>query len=131
MTNEENSLSQLGGIAAKMADAFNAKDAARLAQMYGKDAVLMPPGEPAVTGRAAIRSWFEKAMGRSGQIRIMPVEMRVLEDEAFQVGNFQVQRDDNSSVAAKYVLLLRRADGQWLIQHDIWNLSQPPAEISG
>src|SRR5260370_26682105 len=120
MADEDNSLSQLGGIAAKMADAFNAKDAAQLAQLYGKDAVLMPRGEQVVTGRVAIRSWFEKALARLGQIRMVPVEMRVLEDEAFQIGNFQMQRDDNPSVAVKYVLLLRRADGQWLIQHDIW-----------
>jgi hypothetical protein len=29
-------------------------------------------------------------------------------------------------IAGKYVLLLRRTEGRWLIQYDIWNLSNQP-----
>ena len=127
MTDERSSLSQLGGLAARLADAFNAKNVARLADLYGENAVLMPPGEPVVTGRTAIQSWFGEALKTMGQVRMMPTEMRVLEDDAFQVGNFQVRRGKDPAIEGKYVLLLKQADGRWLIQYDIWNLSQAPA----
>ncbi len=119
---------KLDDIAKKMAAAFNAKNAARLGQLYCDDAVLMPPGESLITGRAAIRSWFKKAFARLGRIRMVPREARSLRDEAFQVGTFLMRLNLKSSapIAGKYVLLLRRTEGRWLIQYDIWNLSNQP-----
>ena len=119
---------KLDDIAKKMGAAFNAKNATRLARLYCDDAVLMPPGESLITGRAAIRSWFKKAFARLGRIQMVPKEARSLRDEAFQVGTFQMRPGLKSSapIAGKYVLLLRRTKGRWLIQYDIWNLSNLP-----
>ena len=40
--------------------AYNGGDAATLASLYDEQAVLLPPGAPAVSGRAAIRAYFAK-----------------------------------------------------------------------
>ena len=46
--------------------AFKAADGEALGKLYDEDAVLLPPGAPAVTGRAAIRDFLRKeALGAS------------------------------------------------------------------
>src|SRR5262249_26773780 len=42
--------------------AFNAGNAEVAANLYDEMAVLMPPGQPAITGRAAIKAWLAKDM---------------------------------------------------------------------
>ncbi len=81
---------QLDEIAIHMARAFNTKDATGLSSLYDSTAILMPPGESAVQGRAAIEEWFRRACVRLGTIRILPTETRVVDDAAFQVGTFAI-----------------------------------------
>ena len=121
-------------IATLMEAAFNAHDAAALASLYADTAILMPPSEPAVSGRAEIQAWFERALARLRSIRIIMTETLREGDHAFQAGTFMSSAADASSssagepgaaVAGKYVLLLTEHAGDWKIQYDIWNLDQP------
>jgi len=115
-------------IAAQLEAAFNAKDASVLAAMYGEDATLMPPNQPAVSGRAAIRGWFEAVLPRVGTVRITPARTSVFEREAFQVGTFSsaIAGDQSGPPNTfKYVLLFTRGGRGWQIQYDIWNGDQP------
>ena len=110
----------------RLASAFNATDAVKLASLYTETATLMPPNEGALKGRIAIQEWFQAALGRLGEIQIMPVRSSILGEEAFQVGNFQIIPNDGSSPRAfKYVLILNRVEAQWQIAYDIWNSDQP------
>jgi uncharacterized protein (TIGR02246 family) len=124
------SLAQVADIASRLEAAFNARDAAALASLYADSAILMPPNEPMVTGRAAIRSWFERALPRLGRVSIMAVESGGEGDRAFQIGTFTTAALSDGSApsstrSGKYVLLLNHNAGQWRIQCDIWNLDQP------
>ena len=114
-------------IAAKLEAAFNAKDASALAALYAEDATLMPPNQPAVNGRVAIRGWFEATLPRVGTVRIAPARTSVFEREAFQVGNFSATAGGQSGPPNKfkYVLLFTRSSLGWQIQCDIWNGDQP------
>src|SRR5712692_9646751 len=42
--------------------AFNSGNADAIANLYDENAVLLPPGAPAVTGRAAIRAFLKNEM---------------------------------------------------------------------
>lgn len=121
-------------IAALMEAAFNAHDAAALASLYADTAILMPPSEPMVRGRAEIQAWFERALARLRSIRLIVTDSLREGDQAFQVGTFTSSAADASSsssgqsgatVAGKYVLLLQKHAGDWKIQYDIWNLDRP------
>jgi ketosteroid isomerase-like protein len=114
---------QFEQVAVQLAALFNAKNAVALALLYDDNAVLMPPGERIVRGRAAIETWFEQALGGLGPIRIMPLETRAFEDDAIQVGTFTM--DDETLASGKYVLTLKQTHEKWLIQWDIWNLDHP------
>jgi len=114
-------------IAAQLEAAFNAKDASALAAMYAEDATLMPPNQPAVKGRVAIRGWFEATLPRVGTVRIAPARTSVFEGAAFEVGAFSASASGQSGPpnSFKYVLLFTRAGRGWQIQCDIWNDDEP------
>jgi len=115
-------------IAARLEAAFNASDASALASLYSDTAVLMPPNEPMVRGRAEIRGWFERALVRPRSVRIVPIETTAEADRAFQVGTFTTaissSREEDAPLAAKYVLVLRNLGGEWKIEYDIWSFDQ-------
>jgi ketosteroid isomerase-like protein len=128
------SVMDVGDIAARLQAAFNAGDAAALASLYSETAVLMPPNEPMVRGRAGIQGWFEQALPRVGSVSITPIESTSVGDQAFQAGAFTSRSpagagssipDPSPARAGKYVLLLRRSAGHWKIECDIWSLDQP------
>ena len=113
-------------VAVLLASALNATDAVKIASLYSETATLMPPNEEVVKGRIAIQAWFQAALGRLGQIQIVPMRSSILGGEAFQVGNFKITPKDGSSQRAfKYVLILNRIEAQWQIAYDIWNSDQP------
>jgi ketosteroid isomerase-like protein len=116
---------QVAEIAARLEAAFNARDAAALAALYLEAAILMPPSEPMVRGRAEIEKWFEQAVSRLRSIRVLATESIVEGDRAFQVGTLTSSADTGATQTGKYVLLLKKDAGYWKIQYDIWNLDQP------
>jgi ketosteroid isomerase-like protein len=57
----------LNKMAAEWAAAYNAKDAAKLAGFYTKDAVFMAPNEPMAKGRAAIEAYFKRSFSKASR----------------------------------------------------------------
>ena len=129
------SVKDVADMAVRLEAAFNAGDAAALASLYADSAILMPPNEPLVRGRAGIHAWFEQALPRVGTVSITLIESTAVGDHAFQVGTFtssspagagsSPKQEWPSTRAGKYVLLLRRSAGHWKIECDIWSLDQP------
>jgi ketosteroid isomerase-like protein len=126
---------QAADIALRLEAAFNARDAGALASLYSDTAVLMPPNEPMVRGRAAIERWFERALSRLRNIRVLATKSIVEGDRAFQAGTFTSSahagaasssaEEHGATQAGKYVLFLEKHAGDWKIEYDIWNLDQP------
>src|SRR5262245_24888129 len=50
--------------------AYNGGDTGAVAGLYDEHAVLLPPGAPAASGRAAIRAFFAKVMAESAKAGI-------------------------------------------------------------
>jgi ketosteroid isomerase-like protein len=132
---ESSRITQAADIAVRLEAAFNARDAAALASLYLDTAVLMPPNEPIVRGRAEIEKWFERALARLRGIRLLVTESIVEGDRAFQAGTFTSSAiadeasssadEHDATQAGKYVLFLEKHAGDWKIRYDIWNLDQP------
>jgi ketosteroid isomerase-like protein len=115
-------------IAARLEAAFNASDAVTLALLYSDTAILMPPNEPMVRGRAEIQTWFERALVLPRIVRIVPIETTAEVGQAFQVGTFTTvvasSGKEDAPVPAKYALVLKNYGGEWKIEYDIWSLDQ-------
>lgn len=113
-------------------EAFNNHDADALAALYTTDAVFLPPNEPAVFGRDAIRATHQEVFA-SGDFKIDIEALETVVDGqlAYVAGRYRMWTDDGALVdRGKYIEIWRAVDGEWLIHRDIYNssLELPAAE---
>jgi len=108
---------------------FNGRDAEALAAMYAEDAVMLPPNEPAIFGRDAIRAGFSETFAsRDLKADIEALEIVVDGDLAYVAGRYRMWTGDGTLVdRGKFLEIWRAVDGQWMIHRDIHNSSLPPA----
>jgi len=115
-------------VATGIVDADNEGDLARVLDHYAEDAVLMPPGEDPVVGRARIRPRYEELFASFRP----SIESHV--DEACVSGSLAFVRGrtegrmvpkepgEARSVDDAYLMLLRKGDdGAWRISHLMWH----------
>ena len=100
-----------------------------VAALYAEDAVLLPPQEPAVHGRAAIRKWTA-AVPKVTRIVLQVEDLDGRADVAYMRGTFAMTLEPESaaavSVVGKYVEILKKQpDGGWLFAVDIFNSDAP------
>jgi uncharacterized protein (TIGR02246 family) len=101
------------------------RDFDAVAALYADDAVLLPPQEPAVHGRAAIRTWTA-AVPRVTRIVLQVDDLGGGGDVAYMRGTFAMTLEPEGApavpVAGKYVEILKKqADGTWRFAVDIFN----------
>lgn len=115
------------------ATAYAAGDVAGVAGLYADDAVLSPPGAPAIRGGAAIRDYWAKDIAASAGAGITftfatDSDVGVDGDLGWESGSVTVS-DKSGAVLdhAKYVTVFRKKDGRWLMIRDIYNSDGPPA----
>jgi uncharacterized protein (TIGR02246 family) len=100
-----------------------------LLTLYTNDVVLMPPGEPVVTGVDALKKWTEAMLAQAS------VSGRYTSSQVSVAGDMAVDRYTGTIAATpkggapgseehmKGVHVLRRqADGTWKIAQDVWNM---------
>lgn len=120
--------SQITAINAKFDQAFNAKNAEAIGQLYADNAVVMPApaGEP-VLGAAAIQAFF------AGLISAGVIEHQLTLTDAVEDGNLAYQRGkwagamlnekgEKQTFGGNVHLVYRKqADGGWKAVTHIWN----------
>jgi ketosteroid isomerase-like protein len=87
----------------------------RLGRFFTEDAVWMPPGGPAVQGRAAVQAWFT-VRAKKWDVRILEVEGRG--DLAYSRSAYALDLDvpNFRPVTGKSLEVWRKqADGSWLL----------------
>jgi len=109
-------------------EAFNNHDADALAALYANDAVFLPPNEPAVFGRDAIRATHQELFATADfNVEIEPLETVVDGQLAYVAGRYRMWTDDGTLVdRGKYIEIWRPVNGEWLIHRDIYNSSIEP-----
>ena len=111
------------------------RDLERSVSFMADDAVMFPPGSPAIAGRAAIREYMAAGFGTPGfSVSWEPQEVVVADggDLAYtrsqSVYTLPGPDGQTQTVHAKGVAIWRKsADGQWRCVVDIWNDAPPPA----
>jgi len=97
-----------------------------LGGLYTEDTVLMPPHQPAVHGRAAVRTWMA-AFPQITQFEFEIDEIDGRVDLAYMRGRYSMTfRPEGASAPVsdrgKFIEIRKRqVDGSWLIAADIFN----------
>ena len=112
--------------------AYNAGNADAVAALYDERAVLLPPGAPAVNGRAAIKAFFVKDTAESQKAGVTfslgpKPAGGVSGDTGWQSGTYTVKDKAGKVVeTGKYLSVSVKKGGKWLYVRDTWNADGAP-----
>jgi uncharacterized protein (TIGR02246 family) len=115
------------------AKAYNAGNADAVASLYDEQAVLLPPGVPGVSGRAAIKAFFVKDTAESQKAGVAftlgsKPAGGVSGDMGWQSGTYAVKDKAGKVIeTGKYLSVSMKKDGKWLYVRDTWNADGAPA----
>ena len=112
--------------------AYNGGDAKSVAALYAEDALLLPPGAPGVSGRAAIQAFVTKdiASSKAGEAVFVinpKTDVGVSGNMGWESGMYKVTVKGAVVETGKFLSVSRKQDGKWLYIRDTWNADAPPA----
>ena len=107
-------------------EAYNRGDAAGAVAVYTEDATILPPGSPRVSGRDAIRRFWQGAMDAGVRaVDLQTDDLEVGGDLAREIGTATLtvrpEGGDEQTATAKFVVVWRRRGDEWRWHTDIWN----------
>lgn len=115
------------------AKAYNGGDAKGVTAQYADDALLMPPGAPGASGKAAILAYFTKDIANSkaaGAVFVInpKTDVGVSGDTGWESGTYKVTIKGAVVETGKFLSVSKKKDGKWLYHRDTWNADgAPPA----
>lgn len=99
-------------------EAWRARDADALADLFAEDGFILRPGRPPVRGRDAIRQAYT---GSGGALWLRAYEFQSSGPVGYVIGGFALDGADGED-AGKYILTISRGPGgRWLITADMDN----------
>lgn len=101
--------------------AWIAKDTAALAKLFTADGMALPSGQLPAQGEESIRKAYSPNVGAALNLR--PFSFSTSGELAYVVGGWGSATDKPEY--GKFVLVLRRVNGRWLIVADMDNSNMP------
>jgi len=114
-------------------DHYAKADGEAMGNLYAEDALLMPPGAPAVTGRAAIKTFLgeDAARTRAAGLSLKNASVTgsgIDGDTGWISGTYTVVDASGATIdSGNYLSVHRRVNGAWPYIRDTWNSDRPPA----
>jgi ketosteroid isomerase-like protein len=113
--------------------ALRTNDADALFARVADDVLMMPPGEPAVHGKNAMRDWYTGFLSqyRTSSLTLSNREVFVSEGWAVELGAYEwgltpAAGGDPVLDRGNYMQVWKsHPDGQWRFEREIWNSSAP------
>ncbi len=114
--------------------ALRSNDATELFAHVSDDVVMMPPGEPVVRGKEAMREWYAAFLSqcRTTSLVLSDCEVLVGDGWAVELGSYEwelrpIAGGELLLDRGNYMQLWKLHDGQWRFEREIWNSSAPAA----
>lgn len=114
-------------------DHYAKADGEAMGNLYAEDALLMPPGAPAVTGRAAIKTFLgeDAAKTKAAGLSLKNASVTgsgIDGDTGWISGTYIVVDASGTTIdSGNYLSVHRRVNGTWPYIRDTWNSDRPPA----
>jgi ketosteroid isomerase-like protein len=111
--------------------AFNSGDIDGIMLMYSDDAELLPPDQPIIAGREAIKSFWQSYNPGQIRIEVSEVTSERLGPYWFREGTYAaIFPDEGEPRVGKFIELWKKADTNWLLYRHMWSRNSPaPAEM--
>lgn len=109
---------------ARWAGAYARGDYTALGELYTKDGMLLPPGEPRVVGPAAIAAYFADKARKSGPRTIAFSNYEFYGDDQMvtEVSDTEIRdRQGNLTSRGKQILIFVKRGSAWKLHRDMWN----------
>lgn len=124
----ETDIAAITAMSKARADAFNAGDAAAIAQHFTEEGILMAPGKSVSFGRPAVGAYYAGIFAEfETSLDSYYEEVEISGDLGFGRGEAKVMlidklTGDTTYSSSKYLNIVKKqADGSWQTTHDIWN----------
>jgi ketosteroid isomerase-like protein len=110
--------------------AFNAKEVSGVLAIYAENSVFMPPNEPVIRGREALKTFYDDLLksGASG-LKLNVGEVSGHGPLAYQSGTYEmdVKRANGTGTRdrGKYLFVLRKMGETWRYEYSMWNSDLP------
>jgi ketosteroid isomerase-like protein len=111
--------------------AFNAKDVAKILDMYAENSVFMPPNEPIIRGKDALKNFYTGLFQRGAtNLRMDITEVSGHGPLAYQSGTYEMHLKPDTGTPGrdrgKYLFVLRKLQIGWKYEYTMWNSDLPP-----
>ena len=112
---------------AGFSEAFGRGDAAAVAGVYAKGAMLLPPNSGLVEGAGSIQGFWQAVMTMGiRSVRLETMEVEAHGDTAVEVGRYELLAAGGQQADfGKYLVVWKSDQGGWKLYRDIWNSSKP------
>jgi ketosteroid isomerase-like protein len=113
--------------------AFNAKDVSKILEIYADNSVFMPPNEPIIRGKDALKSFYTDIFKRGAtNLRLDTVEVSGHGPIAYHSGTYELDYKPATGAPGrdrgKFLFVLRKMANAWKYQYTMWNSDLPPAK---
>lgn len=108
-------------------EVFGKRNFAALDDIYTRNARILPPGAPMISGREAIKKfWSDMVQSANATSAVLAsVDVMPAGDGAVEIGKATLTVEPPGQTAAqmevKYVVYWQQEDGRWKWHVDIWN----------
>jgi ketosteroid isomerase-like protein len=109
------------------AEVFRKRNFAALEQIYTRDARILPPGAPMVSGRPAIQEFWSNLLHavNAKTAVLTSIDVIAAGDGVVEIGRatlgIEPEGQGPAEMEVKYVVYWRQEDGLWKWHIDIWN----------
>ena len=104
--------------------AFNAKDVDQILGIYAENSVFMPPNEPIIRGKDALRTFYTDLLKGATDLRLNVAEVSGHGPLAYQTGTYELNRGTVRD-RGKYLFILRKLGDAWRYEYTMWNSDLP------
>ncbi len=106
--------------------AFNDKDVAQVLAIYAENSVFMPPNQPIIRGKDALKTFYDDLLKAGAtNLKLNVNEVSGHGPLAYESGTYEMDLKPANGAAShdrgKYLFLLRKTADVWRYEYTMWN----------
>jgi len=105
--------------------ALESGNAAKMAEFYTENGMLLPAGSGFVKGKKAIKEYWQASIDMGiKNLKLDIIEVEKHDDTAIEMSKFTlISADDQVIDSGKGIVIWKNKNGAWKLHRDIWNSS--------